>query len=492
MPTRRAVLGGAIGAATALTLSNGRWLPARASSSQARAAEGLPARPRMAAGRLHDWTIIAQEGRAHLLGKDKPASDVWTFGDTLMPVRRVRIGDTIRARMTNRLPDHTSIHWHGLRIASAMDGVPYVSQPPVWPGESFVYEFTPPDTGTFFFHPHCNEAGQVGRGLAGILIVEGDEQAPSDADIAMVIKDWRLAPDGRWLDFETPEGASRAGTFGTVRAVNAVPTFESEVPAHGDIRLRLLNLDGTRQIEAGVEGADAVVIAIDGHAVKPFPLDTWRFAPAMRLDLLVRAPQAGGVFTVNDYFSAEPYPLGRFTSVPSSKSARAFDPLALYAAGVPRADLAAAERLRFDFSAAPGSAAEVAGNLPDSDPLKDVLLDSLCVGSRTFWAINRQTWPSGDHRNLPPPLAQLTAGRSYVFELINSTPHPHPIHLHGHAFEVLSASRQTLPPFLADTVLMQPRERIEIAFVAAPGDWMFHCHVLEHLETGMMGWLKVT
>jgi len=488
----RAVLGGAIGAAGALTLAGGVW-PARSSNAAtARAVQSLPPRPPHSGGRLHDWTIVAQEGRARLLGEDKPASTVWTFGDTLMPVRRVRIGDSIRATMINRLPDHTSMHWHGLRIPNAMDGVPYVTQLPVQTGERFVYSFTPPDTGTFFFHPHCNEAGQVGRGLAGVLIVEGDEQRASDADHVMVIKDWRLAPDGGWLDFETPEGASRAGTFGTVRAVNAGPTVTADVPAHGDIRLRLLNLDGTRQIEAGVDGADAVVIAIDGNPIDPFPLHTWRFAPAMRLDILVRAPAAGQSFTVYDYFAAEPYPLGRFASVPSSKSARPFEPAPLYASDIPRADLATAERLPFEFSAAPGSPAAAVSDLPDDDPLKDVLLDSLCVGSRTFWAINRQTWPGGDHRNLPPPLARLTAGRSYIFEMVNSTPHPHPIHLHGHTFEVLSSSRQKLPRFLADTVLMQPRERIEITFVAAPGNWMFHCHVLEHLETGMMGWLKVT
>jgi FtsP/CotA-like multicopper oxidase with cupredoxin domain len=92
---------------------------------------------------------------------------------------------------------------------------------------------------------------------------------------------------------------------------------------------------------------------------------------------------------------------------------------------------------------------------------------------------------------LPPPLGLLKAGQSYVFELSNATPHPHPIHLHGHTFEVLSATRLKRPRHFADTVLLQPKERIEIAFVAQAGNWMFHCHVLEHLEYGMMGYLRV-
>ena len=80
---------------------------------------------------------------------------------------------------------------------------------------------------------------------------------------------------------------------------------------------------------------------------------------------------------------------------------------------------------------------------------------------------------------------------TYVATLMNATPHPHPVHLHGMTFRVLSASRKVLPVHDADTVLLGPKERIEIAFVAAPGLWMLHCHILEHLEYGMMGYLKV-
>lgn len=497
MHTRRAVIGATLGSAVALSLAES-WLPSgRQLVTEARAATGVPPRPRHDGGRLHEWSFVAQERDVHLLGEDKPASKIWSYAETLMPVRRVRIGDTIRAHLVNRLPEHTSIHWHGVRVPNAMDGVPFVTQPPVLPGESFLYELTPPDTGAFFFHPHCNEAGQVGRGLTGILIVEGDEQVAADADIVMAVKDWRLDPDGRWLDFETSDGASRAGTFGTVRAVNGSATLKALVPAHGDVRIRVLNLDSTRQMQLGVDGADAALIATDGNAIEPIALDrlqhgAWRLAPAMRVDLLVRSPAAGRAFTVYDYFGARPYALGRFSAVASSRHERPFDPPSLYGSTVPRANLQSAERLTFEFSAAPGSPAALTAELPDDHPLKPVLLDSLCVGDRTFWAINKQTWPASGHHKLPPPLARLKAGQSYVFELVNATPHPHPIHLHGHTFEVLSASRQKLPRFLADTVLVQPRERIEIAFVAAPGNWMFHCHVLEHMETGMMGWLSVT
>lgn len=462
-------------------------------------ARAAPAQAGQQAGQRHEWHFVAAEREARLLGPEGPASRIWSYTDGLLPVLRIRQGDSIRAVLENRLPEHTTIHWHGVRGPNAMDGVQYVTQPPVEPGQSFTYDLTPPDTGTFFLHPHCNEPGQVGRGLAAVLVVEGDEAEPADADIVLAVKDWRLAGDGAWLPFVTPQGAGRAGTFGTRRAVNGRPDFSATVPAHGDVRLRLLNLDATRTLTPRVEGAEAVVIATDGNALlPPAPLEGWRVGAAMRLDLLLRAPAAGGTVTLHDDFSRTPWPIARLTAAPSTRPPRPFAPRGLRPGRVPRADLARAERLPFAFSASlglPGTAPGDIAGLPPEDPFAQVLLDSLCTGRQTFWAINKSTWPGGapgDQRHLPPPLAELKAGRSYIFELHNTTPHPHPIHLHGHTFEVLSLSRQEgLPRFLADTVLLQPRERAEIAFVAAPGNWMFHCHVLEHLETGMMGWLRI-
>ena len=100
--------------------------------------------------------------------------------------------------------------------------------------------------------------------------------------------------------------------------------------------------------------------------------------------------------------------------------------------------------------------------------------------------------PAGIIRVIPPPLAVLERGRSYVFELKNGSPLLHPIHIHGHTFKVLKSDRRSLPVYHADTVVLTPEETIEVAFVADnPGRWMFHCHVIEHQETGMMGYVEV-
>ena len=208
--------------------------------------------------------------------------------------------------LQNNLPredEHSSIHWHGIRLPNDQDGVPYLTQQPVWPGEEFSYSFVPPDTGTFFFHPHCDTAQQLGRGMAGVLIVEGDESEPYDADVPIVLRDWRIddAGDG-FLPFFTPDGAGKGGTFGTVRSANGEINPEIVLPASGDCRLRLLNLDNTRVMEVGVEGAEAAIVAIDGIALPPLPLKSWRFGPAMRLDIVVRAPADGETVRLVDYF----------------------------------------------------------------------------------------------------------------------------------------------------------------------------------------------
>ena len=109
----------------------------------------------------------------------------------------MKLGQRFEARFKNNLPraaEYASIHWHGLRIPNAQDGVPYMTQLPIDPGGEGSYAFTPPDTGTFFFHTHCNTAEHIGRGLVGAFIVEGDEIEPADAEFVLMMKDWRDRP----------------------------------------------------------------------------------------------------------------------------------------------------------------------------------------------------------------------------------------------------------------------------------------------------------
>ena len=98
---------------------------------------------------------------------------VWCYGGSVPgPEIRVRQGDRLRVVLANGLEEDTTVHWHGLRLPNAMDGVPLVTQPSVRPGETFTYEFDAVDAGTFWYHPHSNSIEQVARGLYGVLVIE--------------------------------------------------------------------------------------------------------------------------------------------------------------------------------------------------------------------------------------------------------------------------------------------------------------------------------
>jgi FtsP/CotA-like multicopper oxidase with cupredoxin domain len=416
-------------------------------------------------------------------------SDLWLYNDTFPLILRTRRGEPFRAQFHNRLAEHSTIHWHGVRVPYGMDGVPYFTQNPVKPGERFDYAFTPPDPGTFFFHPHCNTAEALGRGLAGVLIVEDPrDQGLFDVEHVLVLKDWRVRHDGSFDPFVTDAGAGRAGSFGDLRTVNGLALPVLTVPPGARVRLRILNVDPTRIPMLTLRGAaGAQVIATDGNACEPFALNGWRLGPAQRADIGFVAPaKAGTEIVLEDVFSTRPRPLARIvTAGEGLRSTRAS--LRLPAAELPQPDLKSATRLDVQLLAGHADPAIEAWAKQTG-----MSVDDLCLTQKVFWSINRQSWPGSTHEKKAPPLFELKSGRSYVAELFNGTPHQHPMHLHGHTFRVLGSSERDLPAHWADTVLVRPKERVRIAFVAGePGDWMFHCHIIEHQETGMMGYFRV-
>jgi FtsP/CotA-like multicopper oxidase with cupredoxin domain len=420
------------------------------------------------------------------------ALPLWTFtGEEWPPLIRLNLGDTLEATLENRLPrpdESTSVHWHGIRLPNSQDGVPFLVQLPVQPGETFRYEFTPPDPGTFFFHTHCNSTEQLGRGLEGILIIDGDTTEPYDADQVLLLRDWQVDLDaGRFNSFYTLRGAARAGTYAPLHSANGMVNPEIPLPANGDCRLRLINTDTTRIMLIGVEGADAAIVAVDGMAVQPFTLATWSLGPAMRVDIVLRAPPEGGTARLMDQSPTGRVELAHFIGQGAGRPAREFDPAPLRASRVAEPDIRHAQRLAFEFqSSLTGKFVANAADGPGGT------LGSLCLSQKVFWTINGRPWPDRDHARLPAPLAVLKRGLSYIFVLKNASDFAHPIHIHGHTFRLLRSSKQRLPQCHTDTLLLLPNEQAEVAFVADnPGDWMFHCHIIEHQESGMMGYFRV-
>ncbi|TIT42538.1 MAG: twin-arginine translocation signal domain-containing protein, partial [Mesorhizobium sp.] len=173
--------------------------------------------------------------------------DVLTYGEAGMPpVLRMKKGEPFAARLINGIDDPTTIHWHGIRVPNKMDGVPFLVQPYVYTGDHFDYQFTPPDAGTFWYHPHCNTLEQMGHGLTGVIVVENPSDPQFDAEMVINLRDWRLGDDGQFIDQFRPRDAARAGTYGTVRTANWLDQPQFDAPAGGLVRLRAAITDVTR------------------------------------------------------------------------------------------------------------------------------------------------------------------------------------------------------------------------------------------------------
>jgi FtsP/CotA-like multicopper oxidase with cupredoxin domain len=167
--------------------------------------------------------IVARRGSVRIAPEPHPQTEVWGYnGGVPGPEIRLRQGARLRVAVENRLDEDTTVHWHGIRVPNAMDGVPFLTQKPIAArGGTFVYEFDAPDAGTYWYHPHLRSHEQVDRGLSGALIVEEADPIKVDRDIVWLLDDWRLDRDaGIRGDFGSFMDASHAGRIGNTVTVN--------------------------------------------------------------------------------------------------------------------------------------------------------------------------------------------------------------------------------------------------------------------------------
>ena len=177
--------------------------------------------------------LRAAPGQVTLGGDEAPTTDVWAYNTTVPgPTLRLRQGEPARIVVENGLDEDTTVHCHGIRLPNAMDGVPGLTQKPIKPGERFTYEFTPPDAGTFWYHPHADSLRQLGRGLAGALIVEERERVAVDRDVLWVLTDWRLTSDAQIASgFGNAMDAGMAGRIGNTVTLNGAISTDERVRA---------------------------------------------------------------------------------------------------------------------------------------------------------------------------------------------------------------------------------------------------------------------
>jgi FtsP/CotA-like multicopper oxidase with cupredoxin domain len=438
--------------------------------------------------------LATEPGQADLLGEDATETAIWGYdGRVPGPEIRIRQGVPFRAVVENRLDQDTTVHWHGIRLPNAMDGVPGLTQPPIGPGETFTYAFTAPDAGTFWYHPHANSLEQLGRGLAGVLIVEEAEPVAVDRDLVWLLADWRLSRDGRIAaGFGNGMEAAMAGRVGNLVTLNGTIPADQPVRAGERLRLRLVNGALARIMALRFEGHRPVVVAVDGQPCDPHEPEGGRLllGPAMRVDVVVDMQGEPGkrYRVIDDFYDGLSYPLTVFAyeAAPPIRIQPPDTALRLPPNPLPEPDLDTAERheLTLEGGMMGGGAMAGMGGMHG--------MATPGMGGGAAWAINGMSM-TGDGNAGMPPLFTLPRGRSCVLTIRNQTAWWHPMHIHGFSFRVLSRNGVPVPHRQwSDTVLFAPKDTIECAFVADnPGDWMLHCHVMDHQMAGLMTVLRV-
>jgi len=437
------------------------------------------------------FTLITTNSNAYFLGAPYPRSAIWSYNDVLPgPQIRAKQGDNLEIRVENNLDQATTLHCHGIRLPNNMDGVPELTQAPIEPGESFLYRFNLPDAGTYWYHPHFNSTEQIGRGLYGALIIEETNPIQVDNEFVLMLDDWRLDEQFE-IDnnFSNGHDRSHAGRIGNTVTVNGQSNPELTVRSGERVRLRLINAANARSFSLDFSSLSTQVIAIDGHPVTPHtPEDGLiHLAAAMRIDLVIdmMIEPATQVAISDQAYRRQLDNVFSFScsdQLPIRTQALT-KPIELAANTMPEPDLS--NPVVHDITLAGGAMGGMRSAIlkGERQSIRELVRQGM------VWAMN-DTVGSGHQQE---PLFLLKLGQTCLLKITNDTAFSHPMHLHGHAFRVLSRDgKPTKYQQWQDTVNVMPNETTEIAFVADnPGDWMFHCHVLEHQISGMSSIIKV-
>ena len=428
--------------------------------------------------------LHAMPGTARLAPSGYPETPIWGYdGSVPGPTIRVPQGAKVSRRLVNDLPQASTVHWHGIRLENEMDGVPELTQQVVEPGDDFLYDFTAPDAGTFWYHPHERAWEQMARGLHGALIVEEPEPPVVDRDEVLLLDDWRLAEDARIHEsFGALGDWSHGGRTGNWITVNGEAGWRREIGRHERLRLRLANVANARIFSLGLKSLEGWLVALDGQPLDEVqPAGALVLAPGQRADLMVDAVAEPGEQAV--LYSREregSFVLGTFTIEGTARSERLPAPPPLAPNPVPAlGNLARARRatLHMEGGAMGGMReARMGGRMV---PMREL------AQAGKLWALN------GEVEMPEEPLFTAEGGETWLLRIINQTAWPHGMHLHGHHFRAIGSNGNVGP--LRDTLLVDREQTVQIGFVADnPGDWLLHCHTLEHSIAGMRTWFRVT
>ncbi len=401
--------------------------------------------------------VHLEAAKAEVQWVEEGPTEVWAYnGQVPGPLIHARVGDTLRVVFDNGLPsDDTTIHWHGLRIPDDQDGVPMIMDP-VGPGESFTYEFTLPDAGTYWYHPHVAANEQVERGLQGAIVIDEPEPPAVDKDRYFVVDDVLLADDGRVEGhFANPDGMTvMMGRYGNTLLTNGSTELLVDTMRPGAVeRWRFLNSANARPMKIDVQGADWRVVGTDGGLLEePYTVGKQEIHPGQRFDVEVRAPEAGSVVELQMVIDGTRYPV--FTATVEGEAIDEHD-VSWPAAGLPE--------------------------IMPAEQVIEVELGADTSGSELLWTVNGLAYEEGQ-------MIDVIGDVPTTLHLTETSGLDHPFHLHGQFFQVVDREGEPADePGLRDTVVVRGQGEVTVftGFENA-GRWMAHCHILEHAEAGMM------
>jgi FtsP/CotA-like multicopper oxidase with cupredoxin domain len=460
--------------------------------------------------RLDRRTIDVNGRAASVYGIRQPNG---TFGLT------TEVGKRFRVRVENRIDEPSLIHWHGLTPPWRQDGVPGISGPPIPAGGSADYDFPLRFGGTFWMHSH---QGLQEQGLMTAPLIIHDERDRADQqEVVVMLADFSFTPakqifenlkaSGSMGAMAKPAGGATSSMSkmsdmkmqGVVKGAGAMASTSSmkmaagpsgpdlndvkydaflanfrtladpeivKVEPGGQVLLRIINGSSMSAFHVGLGELDGELIAVDGFAVEPIQGRSFPVAVAQRLDIRVSLPSGAGAYPVLAKVEGERNRTGVIMVAADAPVSRIPDVANMPS---PALTLDLERSLRAEKPLAPRKA----------DRLHTLNLTGEMAGY--IWSINGVAW----RPDVPPlPVAE---GERVELVFVNQTPMPHPMHLHGHEFQVVEIDGERFSGAVRDTVLVTPGRRVVVAFDADnPGWWALHCHLLYHLDAGMFTTIK--
>ena len=479
-----------------------------------------------ASAETREYDLVVDQRIVEIAGKPRRALTL--NGGVPGPTLRFTVGDDAVIRVHNRLRTETSIHWHGILVPNAQDGVPHLTTPPIAPGTTHTFRFPLKHSGTYWYHSHTGLQEQLGVYGSIVISPAGGEVVRTDRDHVVVLSDWTdedpaevmrtLMRGSDWYSIRkgtlpTIAGAWREGKLGPYFRMqwNRMPPMDvSDVAydafiANGEerirlpgtpgekVRLRFINASASTNFFLHSSLGPLTIVAADGPDVEPYPVDGFMIAIAETFDVVVTIPAEGAWevrATSQDGTGFASVILGSGTEHPAH--------------AIPKPDLYSMDHLlggameslghrkqAADHGGHGGTAvpsarplspygglrALVPSRAREGAPVRDIELRLTGDMIRYIWSFDGKTLAEDS-------TIHIQRGEVIRIALINDTMMNHPIHLHGHFFRVLDGDDEKAP--LKHTVDVPPMGRRVIEFDAdETGDWFFHCHVLYHMEAGM-------